>query len=311
MKILDKLALKIHNKIYGHRCDVHPGIKYFDETHFNGLKKDAFEFINDNNYKLVGGIYHYDNYDKNTLIVFCHGMGGGHQAYMKEIEYVARNGFQVLALDYQGTILSEGDKLEGFARPLYDMDACIKKIKSQYKNIFVIGHSWGGWIAQGLCFFNMEITKVIMLAGLNSIKDCFDQYVPNYLAFIRKPLFKIESNKYSGFAETNAIQTLSRKDLKGLIIHSKDDKIVWCKNNFLKIKNNITNPNISFLLVDHKNHNPHYQKESVDYLVHYLHTLNKLKSIDDIRALKDKTDFDKMSMLDINIMNQIIDFLKD
>lgn len=311
MKLFEKIALKAHKQVYGTRCEIHPGIKYFDETHFKGLIKDDFEFINSNGFKLKGGIYHYQNYDANTLIIFCHGMGGGHQAYTKEIEYIARSGYQVLAIDYQGTILSEGDKLGGFCQPLKDLDECLNQIENNYSKLYVVGHSWGGWISQGLTYLHPKISKVVMIAGINSLQYCFKQYIKPTLFYIRKPFLNIEKQLYPTLYNICATDSLNRKDLKGLVIHSIDDQMVWYKYNAKIIKEKNRNPNIEFIIVENKNHNPQYTIDAVNYLKSYLHKLNHVKTKEEINELLKTADFDKMSTLDPSIMDKVINFLKN
>ena len=310
MKLLDKIAGKVHFKLFGMRCDIRPGIRYFDETHFDGLIKEDFEFKNDNGFTLRGGYYHYENFDKDTLVIFCHGIGGGHQAYMKEIEYIARNGFKVLSYDYQGSILSDGDNLGGFSLALKDMVKCIDLIKDNYKHIYVIGHSWGGWVAQGAAYLSDDVEKVVLLAGMNSLETLCDQYVKGPLKIFKKPFLKLEYEKYGEISKLKASESLNKKNLKALVIQSKDDSILKLKYNFEKIKEASTNKEVKFIETDGKNHNPTYTLDAVKKLNEYLSKLNKLKDKAEIEKLADSTNWDELCDLDLEIMDEIISFIK-
>ena len=55
------------------------------------------------------------------LIIFVHGMGGGHTAYMTEIHALAQEGYLVLGYDNTGTMLSDGAELGGFPQAFLDL----------------------------------------------------------------------------------------------------------------------------------------------------------------------------------------------
>ena len=310
MKLMDKLTGKLYSKVFGKRCDIKPGIKYFDESHFEGLLKEDFSFKNDTNCTLRGGLYHYKNYDKDTLVLFCHGIGGGHQAYMQEINYLAKSGFLVLAFDYLGTILSDGDNQGGFCEPIKDMSIALDLFKNNYKNIYVVGHSWGGFVAQGLTLLHPEIKKIVTLAGMNSIKTTYNQMIKFPLNIFKKAALRLEQQKFGDIATSSAMVSLNKEGLKGLVIQSRDDKILNPKFNFDLVKQCNTNKNIEFLEVNGKNHNPTYTSESVTKFIDYLHHLKKVKDPKDILTLENNTNWDELCTLDPIVMEKIVTFLK-
>lgn len=312
---MKKLVAKLHQSVYGIRMDARPGIKYFSYKDFNNLKADKLSFINKNGYRLNGYFYFKDGSIKDKLIIFCHGMGGGHQAYINEINYLCDNGFKVATFDYQGCVLSEGDNVNSFLQPAEDIDLFINHINSfeDYKNInkYIIGHSWGGFVAHSACHFHKDIKKLVMISGLISIKSAFDQYVPWYACIFKKSLLNYEKSLHQKYFNCNAIETINKRDdLSSLIIHSIDDKIVSYKYNFLKLKKASKNTHIKFISVNNKNHNPQYTYDAVKKLTAYLHELNKLKTIKEKNLLADKTDFASLCELDKQIMDEIVLFLK-
>lgn len=310
MKLIRRITIKKYNELLNKRCDINPGIRYFDETHFEGLVKDPFEFKNDNGFMLRGGIYHYDNYDNKTIIVFCHGMFGGHQAYMKEINYIAKSGFQVLSIDYQGTILSEGDKLGGPTKALIDMDKLVKSIKNKYENIYMIGHSWGSFVAQGVAGLNNEIKKVVMLAPMISLHNLVKQHFDKWLKFIRKEILDYEYELYGEYSKSDAIVNLERNDLSALVIQSKNDNLLDFNLNLEALRNSIHNKKVDFCVVNDKKHNPTYTKEAVIKLNNYLKELKKTEFYDEKQLLAENASWDEMCELDTDIMDKIITFFK-
>ena len=68
------------------RCDDNGTAYYFSADDFAGLHKESYRFKSSKGYNLQGYLYYYDNPVKDRLVVFDHGLGGGHRSYMKEIE---------------------------------------------------------------------------------------------------------------------------------------------------------------------------------------------------------------------------------
>jgi hypothetical protein len=78
------------------RKDVDGSIFYFSPSDFDGLVCEPFPFKSFAGVNLSGYVYYYGEQSKTRLLVFDHGMGAGHRAYMKEIELLARNGILFL-----------------------------------------------------------------------------------------------------------------------------------------------------------------------------------------------------------------------
>ena len=116
-------------QLYG-RCDDTGKVFYFSAKDFEGMSATPFSFKSNEGAMLKGYFYSYDGYDTSRLVVFDHGYGGGHRAYMKEIERLCRAGFRVFSYDHTGCMESEGESTRGFAQSLSDLDACISALKS-------------------------------------------------------------------------------------------------------------------------------------------------------------------------------------
>ena len=90
------------------RYDKAVGVPYYSAEDFKDLKQEKSVFINTSNIETHYFFYYYDNYKTDKLILFCPGIGPGHTAYLREIEYLAKKGYKVLTLDYAGTGESKG-----------------------------------------------------------------------------------------------------------------------------------------------------------------------------------------------------------
>lgn len=304
----------IHNKVFGKRCDQSPCIKYFSHLDFEGLLKEEFSFKNEIGNTLRGGEYYYPNYsEKNTLVLFFHGMGGGHLAYMREIEYLCKQGFRVISYDMNGTIESDGGSLGGFCQILSDANAALKHIKNatKYKglDIYVVGHSWGGYTAGNILNYHQDIKKCVEISGIISMEDGFNEMVP--LKSLRKGLIEFERNKYPKYASSSMIDAFNNnKDCKVLVVHSKDDNRVNFEKNYHRLECEVKNDNVSYYFVENKKHNPTYTSDAVKYLNDTFTKLGKFHSNKKRLEFSKNIDWEKMCELDEEVMNHIVDFLK-
>ena len=113
--IFEKQIVNVYKGMMHTRCDDTETVFYFSPEDFRGLKKAPFNFKSSMGHNLCGYLYEYSEPNESRLIVFDHGMGGGHRAYMKEIEVLARHGYRVLAYDHTGCMESGGESTNGLA----------------------------------------------------------------------------------------------------------------------------------------------------------------------------------------------------
>ena len=68
-------------------------------------------------------------------------------SYLQDIEYFCRNNYQVFGFDYIGVSSSTGKNIKGLGNSLKSLDIVISYLKLNYpnKDIYVVGHSWGGY----------------------------------------------------------------------------------------------------------------------------------------------------------------------
>lgn len=128
--ILILLSKLILNLAFGKRCEGNPKLKYFTADDFKGLNAKPIEFKSNKGQVLRGNIYtnqHIKEYK--GLIIFVHGMGGGHLSYTTEINTLAKAGFIVMAYDNTGTCSSEGKSLKGFYQSVIDLNYALKFVE--------------------------------------------------------------------------------------------------------------------------------------------------------------------------------------
>ena len=102
---LSKFYLNMVNR----RQDYLPYLFYKDVSDFPGLFVEKYFFNSFSGDKISGFCYCYKNPQK--IIVFTHGMGAGHKAYLNEIELFCKKGYKVYTFDIKGCGESVGNSI--------------------------------------------------------------------------------------------------------------------------------------------------------------------------------------------------------
>lgn len=318
--LIDKIR-EVYRKTLYSRVDDNGSIFYFSSDDFEGLNKEEYIFDSSRGHKLKGYFYYYKVVKFNSLVIFDHGMGGGHRSYMKEIEMLARKGYLVLAYDHSGCMESEGESTFGFPQSLMDLDDCIKSIKAHPKyesyDISVIGHSWGAYSCLNIPSFH-EVKHIIAMAGFISVKQVISQFFAGPLVFFRKRIYQEAVAESKEYALVNAVDSLKKTKASVLVIHSKDDKTVKYNKTFKVMKDNLEGYiNIKFMTVEEKNHNPNYTKEAVEYkdkfFKEYKEAIKKglLNTEAQKETFKRKYDWNKMTAQDEKVWKEIFKYLEN
>ena len=302
------------------RQDNPHGIFYFEPQDFPGLHAKAHGFKSHKGHDLKGYFYCYEGADPEKLVVFDHGMGNGHRAYMREIETLCRAGFLVYSYDHTGCMASGGAHIGGFSQSLADLDDCIKHLKREPlmtdREIYVVGHSWGGFSTMNIGAIHPEVKIIVSMSGFVSVERIVKQSLgplkPYTPAIVRAE--QLENPRHSRF---NGLESLEKTKAKVLLIYSEDDKTVLKKEHYdpLYIKF-CDSDRVKFLLLNGKNHNPTYENESViykdDFFGKFQKALKKgqLSTTESQKDFFGKFDWWFMTKQDMAVWNQITDFLK-
>ena len=158
-----------YRKNFIRRYDGEAYLHYFSAADFPELLDEPFSFPS-GDYRLSAHLYSCENAREGELLIFCHGIGGGHRSYMQEIVALCRRGYTVLAYDNTGCCDSEGPDIIGMSHSLADLDACVRYLKAEgifqkYARVFVVGHSWGGFAAG-----NIGVTEVDQLQNRGDLR---------------------------------------------------------------------------------------------------------------------------------------------
>lgn len=273
------------------RCDDMGLARYFAHKDFDGLREEKFSFGGREGHVLNGAFYFYDGFRGDKVVVFDHGMGGGHLSYMREIERLCRAGYRVFSYDHTGCMTSGGENTGGFAHSLDDLDRALKALKEKFGEgmaFSVIGHSWGGYSTLNIASLHPDVESIVAISGFSSVKRMIDGAFGVYAPKI------LELEEKNGIPTLSADAAASLIDYKGraLIIHSADDKVVSAKKHFFYLRKELAlNPNVRFMLVNGKGHNPNYTEDAVKYLAHYAKTLTKRLKKGSLTTEAQRTEF--------------------
>lgn len=303
------------------RQDNLKNIFYFSPEDFPGLQAHPYEFTAQAGHTLKGFFYHYDNPIPGRLLVFDHGMGNGHRAYMREIETLAKAGFLVFSYDHTGCMASGGDSTNGFAQSLCDLDACFNALKQEPalkdRSFCVMGHSWGGFSTMNIAALHPEITHVVSMSGFVSVEKIVEQSISGILAPYRKTLLDLEARSNPNYVNYNATESLLNVNAKVLLIYSSNDSVVNKAVHYDALQKALSGkPNIRFLLVHGKDHNPSYTTDAVAYKNQFFAEFQKADKRKQLEteakqlAFMAKYDFRRMTEQDPRVWTIILDYLK-
>ena len=262
------------------RYDKEVGMPYYSYADFPSLKQEIGVFINSKGVEIHYFYYYYPNYHQDKIILFCHGLGPGHTAYLAEIENLARCGYQILTLDYTGCDSSKGKYLGSLNTPTRDTLELIKYLKTD-KEIVLIGHSMGGFTALNIINLKKDITKAVILSGFLSVSSIISSSVKS--RFILSGILKYEKKVEPTYFALDNLEYLKTTKDKLLFIQSEDDAMVPYDIS-LKVVESIDNPNIKTLKVNGRKHNPNYTDSAVAYMneifgqYYYLLSKKKIKT---------------------------------
>ena len=288
------LASIFYKKLLIRRYDGEPYIKYFTAEDFPGLQAEPMEFDSDGNL-LRGFFYSYPGCREDTLLIFCHGIGGGHRSYLTEIHTLCKAGCRVLAYDNTGCFASEGKSILSMSGSLRDLDNAIRFLKregifAQYENVYVLGHSWGGFAAGCIPYYHEDIRKTVVISGFRSVKSLLENGLRNMKIPFKKALLRgmlaFEVQADPAHQDASIEKAIEKGTCRFLIAHSEDDPIVPYKENAAVLREHF--PECEYLILNGRKHNPNYQDDAVDYMNKTFGEFNRLVKEKKLRTEEEK-----------------------
>lgn len=308
-----------HKSLFGKRCDGDEKLKYFTHEDFSSLKAIKIEFSDKNGTTLRGAIYAKAGVQQpEALIIFSHGMGGGHLSYMTEINTFAENGFAVLAFDNAGTFESDGEKLGGFSSGPDALRAALTFVGnhptlSKMKKV-LMGHSWGGYsVCQVLGDDNTDVSCAVTFGAPETgyavssavLGEKFKFMIP-----LVKFVFCMKEGKQAAIKCSECVAKASNTPV--LLLHGKKDHIVAPHISAAEASKNL--PNATSVLFDGRFHNVYQTVDSETYMNQTFAKIkevqkNKNASEEEINACYE-IDYELITREDPAIMDFVTDFIR-
>lgn len=228
MSILATLINKELKKTFGIRYDGSPAFPYWRAKDL-GIEDERFSFVSDG-YLIRGSKYYLKNQEPKALIVFFHGLGDGRASYVKEISLLVKQGYLVYAYDNTGCMESEGTSVIGMDHALVNQKDFFEYLESDIraKNLkrFVIGHSWGGFVAMHACKKEYKVLKCVSLAGFIDTSSLLKLRLPKQTKPYEKALIKALKMSTPKYGNLSALETVKNSDSKVYFIYGEKDQIV-------------------------------------------------------------------------------------
>lgn len=305
-------GLVVHNKMFGNRYEHDPLIKMYTKEMFDlDAKPIEFKIKKDT---LKGFIYSHKGYNENVIIIYCHGMWSSHLSYMQNIGYLASQGYQVMSFDYLGVNYSEGRNIIGFGSSLKCLDYLIRFIKNnpelKDKDIYVVGHSWGGFATSNIVKYHPDIKGIVPTSPVIGVSELMKGMLPKPLwifAYLTELIDFLKCGKYS---YANAVDSLKKYQGKALFIHSKDDHVVNYNYATKIVQEKSKNPNVKYLIVENKLHQPHYTIESCKKLFEFNNNIRNLKG-EELEEYKKTVDYLSIGEVDPSVMHKVIEMIEN
>ena len=325
--ILPVLICLVLNAAFGVRCDGNPDLKYFTHEDFDDLDAEPVSFHSDKGQLLRGAVYTCRDVKPSALVIFAHGMGGGHLSYTTNIRTIAKAGFAVLAYDNTGTMASEGKSLRSFYQAVRDFRAALAFVHGNEKlckyKIVLAGHSWGGYtVCQALAFAESQVAGVVAFSPPDSaagvICDSIEQAgVP--MAWLRPAVWAASVLRGGWSSRRKCSSVLLKTDkVPVMILQGDADKTVPIKNSPLSNPAVMEKKNITGIIYEGRAHNVYQTKESEKYLTEVFAGIaeaqkryGKKEIPKDEKARLYDIDYELIVREDPDVMKTVTDFISD
>ena len=295
---------------------------YYYEHYENDYPRVNVSFTSGEN-TLQGYIYGAEN-DK-ALLVFAHGIGSGHENYMKSLLWFVDNGWRVFAYDATGSGHSEGAGTKGLPQSALDLDAALDYVEADPELSalprFLMGHSWGGYAVTAVLNFGHEADGVASVSGYAEPVEMIYEFAKGVVGDFRPLIYPsiLLYNKllFGEYAGLSAVDGINSTDAPVLIIHGTEDETIGYEESAIMHKRElITDPNAEFLTLEGCDHNGMFDTpEGAAIKSEIKETVREIKAqnggTDEIAEVYRTADLDTANQPNAEFLSQIEDFFEE
>lgn len=251
------------------------------------------------------------------LVYFIHGLGGGHLSYMPEINMLCSAGYEVLAVDNPGCFESDGESIRCLSEAVFAADICLKQLAvTDPRPVIIIGHSWGAYTAGLLIGSHPELKKALLLAPFVTAADFAESFFPQ-IDEAADTAVVLESEYHPEYARLSLCETLAETKVPTLIAASLDDPIIPVMHGQYKIRRTISNPAVTDLTVQGRQHNPTYTERGIllntQFVADYAQKTKDgwLETLEEKQAYVSQFNFKAIMEQDEEVWAKLLAFLTD
>lgn len=192
------------------------------------------------------------------IVVVAPGINASVDNYLWQIQSFLDYGWDVFSFDSTGSCTSEGKSAVGFSQELLDLDAALTYVENntEYDNIFIFGHSRGGYSACGLLGSGHDITAVVSVAGINSAMEAIMQPSASKVGFVaygNYPMLYLYQSMLFGMdvVSIQADEQISESEVPTLIVQGVNDTTApMNESSIYSHKDEITSDCVEYYLCD-------------------------------------------------------------
>lgn len=209
---------------------------------------------------LQGYIYGLEHDAPRALLVFAHGIGAGHETYINSLMWFVDRGYLVFAYDATGSCTSDGSGTIGLVQSALDLDSALQ-FAEQYERfeglpILLLGHSWGGYAVGAVQNFEHRIAAACTISGYADPFEMLElgaeitTQKPGFVKTMTPFMWGYTKAIFGQNAALNAVDGINHSSIPTLIAHGElDDYVDYHKVSILSKKEQITNPNVEYLVL--------------------------------------------------------------
>lgn len=273
--------------------------------------------------------YSYGEDKTGGVVILCPGLSAGGDSMLPEMMRFVNAGYSVLTFDPTGTWDSEGDSIIGLTQEYLDLDCLLTWVEAQEKfedrSIYLYGFSSGGYAAAAMLSSDHYITAAAAVSAFENPEDIIAEWTQGSLGIlagqVAKPyIFLYDFFKFGTKCNISAVDSINDSGLPIFIAHGNNDGTVsYGSSSIISHQSEITNPLAMFKTCDSPVQNDHgtvfLSKGSVEARMRFQQEINSLSSQyggmipgEEMQALYNSSDLERMNRLDDDFMNQVLDF---
>lgn len=227
-----------------------------NKNYRNRIKEVPYERTSFKSGKNTLQAYIFGSSNDRGLLVFAHGLWSSHKDYINQIIYLVEEGWQVFTYDATGCGESEGSSSLGLVQSALDLNKALNYIELQDdfkdKDIYLFGHSWGGYAVTAVQNFNHDIKATVSVSGYAYPVDMLMEVLRKLLKDVAGLLYPfawiINLLRFGRWHRLNGIKTLKKIKNPMLVVHGQDDALISSDGaSLFSYRHKVENSNVTFI----------------------------------------------------------------